>query len=76
MGIVRFSLNFLLAMTLWTVIGQVSIKDQTMEQRYSAWVNSRPMQQIFDTAFAPFRWSQQKMASLWEDLSPSKSQAR
>lgn len=73
MSFVRFTLNFLLAMSLWTILGQFSVKGEKLELRYHAWVNGPHMQNVFATALAPFRWSKHKVASLWEDLAPSDS---
>jgi len=77
MGLLRFLLNFMIAMALWTTLGQLSFKGQKLETRYHLWVNSPAMQGVFDTAFYPARWSSQKLSSLWNDLTPSsRSQAR
>ncbi len=57
MRALEFGLRTLGFLVLFTVLGQVPIKGQSLENRYHELVNSEPFQKAYWTLAAPFTWS-------------------
>ena len=68
MGLIRLTVNFVIALALWTFVGQIPYIGVSVENRYHVWVNSGAMQEVFETSFAPFSWTKDRVATLIEDI--------
>lgn len=78
MGMLRLLGKFLLAFVIFTVLGQLSYNEQTLEQRYHRWVNSESFQRYYEKATFPVFWTKEQIVQFIEERKsqPGKSQAR
>ncbi len=60
-------LKIFLVLILWTAIGQIPIKDRSLEYRYHEIVTSDRFQDIYWKLATPLTWTAEKVQKLWEE---------
>lgn len=58
---VRFLINSFIALVLFTAVGQIRIRDRSLENRYHAFVNSEKFQAWFWAMAIPVTWTGDKL---------------
>jgi len=61
-----FIAKFFIALILWTAIGQIPMKGESLENRYHKGVNSSHFQKYFWTIATPITWTKEKVEKLVE----------
>lgn len=69
-------LKFFLALVIWTAVGQIPWKGESLENRYHRSVNSEPFQKTFWKIATPVTWTKAKVEKLIENHKERQSQAR
>jgi membrane protein required for beta-lactamase induction len=59
--LLRFLINSLLALVLFTAVGQIRIGERSLENRYHAFVNSDKFQAWFWAMAIPLTWTGDKL---------------
>lgn len=75
-GLAHKLLKLGIVLALITILGQVPIKGQSLENRYHRFVNSHSFQKSYWTVVRPVTWTSEKVVKLFKKTPELNSQTR